>query len=525
MMGKAEFRYGVDDMTIRCALDLVNGARRGILCDQTIRKVEASRLRVKAMVDAGQTVYGINTGFGPLCNTRISAAQTRRLQDNILRSHSVGVGSSLSDTTARLILILKVQALARGYSGISASVLRRILWMIDNGISPVIPGQGSVGASGDLAPLAHAFLPLIGLGMIQYRGKTLPMVDLLRKFKKKPLQLGPKEGLALINGTQFMTAIGIEGLARFKNCLDNADIIGAMTLESLLGSVAPFREELHRLRPHPASCFVARKLEGLLLGSEMVASHTECPRVQDPYSLRCIPQVHGASWEAWRQLKDCLLIEMNSVTDNPVILDDGLAVSGGNFHGQPIALPLDYAMLGASELGNISDRRTYRLLSGGYQGLPRLLMKDTGINSGFMIPQYTSAALVSENKSLCFPGSADSIPTSLGQEDHVSMGPVSARKFTLVLDNLENILAVELLTSAQAFDFRRPMKSSPALEKCHQYIRSRIAHADEDRVFGDDLKTAQDIIINRKLPEYVRGVMEEMKTQFIPGEYRMFEEY
>jgi len=525
MQGKSEFRYGLDDMTVKSALALARGEIRGVLSPEAARAVRASEQRVSAMVKTDQTVYGVNTGFGPLCNTRISSAQTLKLQYNILRSHSVGVGKAVEEEISKLILVLKTHALARGYSGISLATLERIIWMIDTHLVPVIPAQGSVGASGDLAPLAHAFLPLIGLGQVRYRGRVTDGGQILKKFNKKPLQLGPKEGLALINGTQFMLAYGLVGLDRFKNLLDNADIIGAMTLESLLGSTAPFRKELHRLRPFPGNLYVADKVTKLLKGSGMVASHAHCSRVQDPYSLRCIPQVHGASWSAWLHLKDSLRIELNSVTDNPVIFSDRRAVSGGNFHGQPLALPLDYASLAASEVGNISDRRSYLLLAGGYEGLPRLLMKDTGINSGFMIPQYTSAALVSENKSLCFPASADSIPTSLGQEDHVSMGPISARKFNTVLANLENILAVELLTSAQAFDFRRPMQSSRILEKCHDTIRRYIEHADEDRIFGEDLQKARRIITRNELPEITRQVAREEKINLFPKKFRKFEEY
>lgn len=320
-----------------------------------------------------------------------------------------------------------------------------------------------------------------------------------RKSGVLPLSLGPKEALALINGTQFMSAHGVAALERFLNCLDTADILGAMTLEALLGSAKPFDADLHRLRPYEGSLHVAHRLRQLLAGSEMVESHTACGRVQDPYSLRCMPQVHGASRNAWLHLKSVILVEINSVTDNPIIIDADKFISGGNFHGQPIALPLDYAAFAASELGNISDRRTYLLLLGGYEGLPKLLMRNIGLNSGFMIPQYTSASLVTENKTLCFPASADSIPTSLGQEDHVSMGAVGARKLMRILDNLEYILAVELLCAAQAFDYRRPLKSGPLLEACHNLVRNRIDHAEEDRVFAADIRTAADLIRSKDL--------------------------
>jgi histidine ammonia-lyase len=391
------------------------------------------------------------------------------------------------------MLILKVHALSFGFSGARRKTLDRILWHINNDIIPIVPSQGSVGASGDLVPLSHLFLPLIGLGKVYYNGKIVKTKDMFEKENISPLELGPKEGLALINGTQFMAAHAVIAISRFKNILDNADIIGAMSLESLLGSTKPFDERLHKLRPYKGTILVANRLRNLLKDSEMVESHLNCERVQDPYSLRCIPQVHGASRNAYQHLKKIIEIEINSVTDNPVIFNENDSISGGNFHGQPIALPLDYATFAVSELGNISDRRTYLLLEG-KNGLPTLLMKDTGVNSGFMIPQYTSAALVSENKTLCYPASADSIPTSLGQEDHVSMGSISARKLNKVLDNLENILAVELVCAAQAFDFRKPLKSSKIIEGCHDLVRDYIDHANKDRIFSKDIETANGII-------------------------------
>jgi len=493
------FRYGLDHLTAGIALGICRKEINAELSEEACKNVEKSRQAVEQIVSGNETVYGINTGFGPLCTTRISEEDTRKLQYNILRSHSVGVGKLVSEPITRLMLILKVHALARGFSGISLPTLERIIWHIDKGITPAIPSQGSVGASGDLAPLSHLFLPLIGLGKVYYNDKLTETSLMLSQEGLKPLYLGPKEGLALINGTQFMAAHGLFGLERLHNCLDTADIVGAMSLEALLGSARPFIDELHELRPYPGNIHVARRIKILLDKSEMVASHAKCERVQDPYSLRCMPQVHGASRNAWLHLKEILETEINSVTDNPVIFSAENTVSGGNFHGQPIALPMDYAALAAAELGNISDRRTYLLLEGGHGGLPQLLMKNTGINSGFMIPQYTSAALVSENKSLCFPASADSITTSLGQEDHVSMGAISSRKLNTIIDNLENILAVELVCAAQAFDFRRPMKSGPILEACHKLIRQNIDHAVEDRIFGDDLNTANKLISSYRL--------------------------
>ncbi len=492
------FSYGEDHLTPGIALSLARGGP-GRLTPAVMDRVKQSQSRVQDLVDRGEVVYGVNTGFGPLCRTIIGAEDTRLLQDHILRSHSSGMGDPIDEEKAKLMLILKLHALCRGFSGSAPATLERIFLQIENDIIPQVPSQGSVGASGDLAPLSHLFLPLIGLGKVYHQGKLRPALEVLRDRKLPPLELGPKEGLALINGTQFMAAHGVTALERFHQCLETADLVGAMTLEALLGSVKPFREELHRLRPHRGIIHVARRLRLLLEGSEMVESHRGCQKVQDPYSLRCMPQVHGAAREAWLHLKQIVEIEINGVTDNPVILETGEAVSGGNFHGEPIALPLDYAAFAASEVGNISDRRIYLLLEGSADGLPELLMKNTGINSGFMIPQYTSAALVTENKTLCFPASCDSIPTSLGQEDHVSMGAVSGRKLTVILENLEKILAVELLCAAQAFDFRRPMKSSPILEACHHEIREVIDHADDDRVFADDLENARRLIRSGRL--------------------------
>jgi histidine ammonia-lyase len=333
----------------------------------------------------------------------------------------------------------------------------------------------------------------------------VPSHEVLKKFGLEPIALGPKEGLALINGTQFIAAYAVQAVTRLQNCLDAADIIGAMSLEALTGTKAPFDERLHRLRPFWGTQEVARRLRHLLHGSQIMQSHMDCGRVQDPYSLRCMPQVHGASRNACRHLEELTEIELNAVTDNPVIFGEEDVVSGGNFHGQPLALPLDYACFAAAEVGNISDRRCYLLLEGKW-GLPMLLMKNVGLNSGFMIPQYTTAALVTENKTLCFPASADSIPTSLGQEDHVSMGSISGRKLAQVLDNLEAILAIELLTACQAIEFRRPLKSSVLLEAAHDHVRKYVSFAEEDRIFADDINTIKTLIGDFSFVQNVNNV-------------------
>ncbi len=487
------FFYGSDKLTVKKATSLAEGGLQGKLNGDVMAKISQSQQHVRAMVEANKTVYGVTTGFGILANTKINDEDAATLQYKILQSHSVGVGDAVPLEIARLMLITKVQALAQGFSGVQLSTIQRILWHLEHDVIPVVPEKGSVGASGDLAPLAHLFLPLIGLGEVFYQGAKYKAQEVLNRFDLKPIQLGPKEGLALINGTQFILAYGIKAVQRMHNCLEAADIIGAMSLEALTGTKAPFDERLHQLRPYTGSKLVAQRLRQLLKDSEIMQSHVDCGRVQDPYSLRCMPQVHGASRNAWQHLKELVEIEINSVTDNPIVFGEDDTISGGNFHGQPLALPLDYACFAAAEVGNISDRRCYLLLEGKW-GLPMLLMNNVGLNSGFMIPQYTTAALVTENKTLCFPSSADSIPTSLGQEDHVSMGSISGRKLNRVLDNLEYILAIELMTACQAIEFRRPLKSSAILEAAHDYVRQFVGFAEEDRIFAEDINKIKTIV-------------------------------
>jgi len=502
MPGK--FNYASDELTVGKAIDLAAGRLKGVLNDDAVKKIKTSQANVQKIVENDKTVYGVNTGFGILSGTKISKEDTATLQYKILQSHSVGVGDPIPIEVAKLMLITKVHALAQGYSGVQLSTLERIIWHIENDVIPVVPEKGSVGASGDLAPLSHLFLPLIGLGEVFYQGTRHKAQDVLNKFQLSAIQLGPKEGLALINGTQFILSFAVKAVQRMHNCLEAADIIGAMSLEALTGTKAPFDERLHDLRPFAGNKLVAQRLRLLLKDSVIMQSHVDCGRVQDPYSLRCMPQVHGASRNAWLHLKELTEIELNAVTDNPIIFGEDDTISGGNFHGQPLALPLDYACFAASELGNISDRRCYLLLEGKW-GLPMLLMKDVGLNSGFMIPQYTTAALVTENKTLCFPASADSIPTSLGQEDHVSMGSISGRKLNRVLDNLEFILAIELLSACQAIEFRRPLKSSELLEFAHDYVRGFVGFAAEDRIFADDINQVAGIIKDFSFVEKVNA--------------------
>jgi len=499
------FKYGTDHLTIDIALKLAKGTIKGVLSEDIKAKINKSYKAVQTIAKGEKLVYSINTGFGSLCTTKITKEETGKLQENLLKSHSVGVGSPIDQDVAKIMLILKVHTLSKGFSGVSLELIERICWHIDNDYIPLVPEQGSVGASGDLAPLAHLFLPLIGLGFISIDGKNfIPSKEILEQNKLAPLKLNAKEGVALINGTQFITAFAIKVSERFQNCLSHADLIGALTLEGYLGSPQPFDERLIKLRPHKGALLVAERIRKFLKDSKFIESHKDCERVQDPYSIRCIPQVHGASRDALAHLNKKLDIELNSITDNPIIINETETISGGNFHGQPLALPLDYVSLAASELGNISDRRTYLLLEGKW-GLPPYLIKESGLNSGFMIAQYCSAALTSENKSLCFPASADSIPTSMGQEDHVSMGAISARKANQIIGNLEKILAIELLCAAQAFDFRRPLKSSTILESCHNYIRKKIPHITEDTILSELIEIAIKIIKSKELLNYTEN--------------------
>jgi histidine ammonia-lyase len=496
------FHYGTGHLTSGICLAIASGTTRGIIDQKAGEKIRSSWKEVQKIVHRQKPVYGINTGFGPLCDTHISEEDTSRLQVNILKSHSVGVGQPIPLEIAKIMMITKVHALAQGYSGISLQTLERIIWHIDQDIIPVVPEKGSVGASGDLAPLSHLFLPLIGLGEVYHKGVKTAAVQVLEQYHLEPIVLGPKEGLALINGTQFILAFAVKAIQRLSHALDMADVIGAMSLEGLTGSKRPFDERLHQLRPYEGNQLVAQRLSALLEGSAIGESHLNCERVQDPYSIRCMPQVHGASRNAWLHLKELTAIELNSVTDNPIIFSAEDSISGGNFHGQPLAMALDYVTVAAAELGNISDRRCYLMNEGKY-GLPKLLTTNAGLNSGLMIPQYTTAALVTENKTLCFPASADSVPTSMGQEDHVSMGSISGRKLHQVIDNLEYIQAIELLYAAQAIEFRRPLRSGPVIEACYEMVREHVPAITEDRIFADDINRLHQLITNGTLLDII----------------------
>ena len=492
------FKYGIDHLNLDIVNGIADGNIKAELCQQALDKINASRQNVEVMASSDEAVYGINTGFGPLCDTQISPEETHLLQKNLLITHAVGVGEPIKKAISKLMLITKVHALSQGFSGIRLEVVKRMLAFIELDLIPVVPEQGSVGASGDLAPLSHLFLPLLGEGEFwqsegQQGESRVPAAQALKEHGLEPLELHAKEGLALINGTQFILAHGITALTKMRYLLDLADVAGAMSIEGMQGSQQPFREELHATRPFAGNLEVATRMRSLFKDSQNMTSHTDCDRVQDPYSLRCIPQVHGASRNAYTHLLELAEIEMNSVTDNPIVISSEEAISGGSFHGQPLAMVLDYASIAAAELGNISDRRCYLMLEG-LHGLPRLLTTSGGLNSGMMIPQYATAALVTENKSLCFPPSADSVPTSMGQEDHVSMGSISSRKINQILGNLEKILAIELMYAAQAMEFRRPNTCSDIIEENFNLIRSKVAKLEEDRLLKPDIDAMIDLV-------------------------------
>lgn len=489
--------YGIDTFTISDIMAILDDPKKAKLTKESKQKILQSQQNVQQIVASDRTVYGINTGFGPLCDVKISEEETAQLQHNLIISHAVGVGKPIAKELSKVMMISKIHALSKGFSGVSLEVIERLIFMLQEDIIPVVPEQGSVGASGDLAPLAHLVLPLLGLGKVWQNNEIRNTADVLAEKGIKPLILGPKEGLGLINGTQFILAHAILGLNKFEYLLNLADLTAALSLEAYRGSASPFKKELHDIRPFSGSKKVAARMLKFLKNSENLHAHEFCDRVQDPYSMRCVPQVHGASRNAYEHLKNLAEIELNSVTDNPIVLSAEESISGGNFHGQLLALPLDYCTLAAAELGNISDRRSYLLLEGKF-GLPRLLTESSGLNSGFMIPQYTSAALVTENKTLCFPASADSIPTSLGQEDHVSMGSISGRKFNQVLGNLENILAVELMFAAQGLEFRRPAKCSKYVENAYNLIRTKVEKLEDDRLIGEDMLAIAELIRERK---------------------------
>lgn len=464
-----------------------------VLSEEARKKIIHCREFLDRKTDENtKPVYGITTGFGSLYNKSISRGELRKLQENLVKSHACSVGTPVAPIVIKLMLLLKAHAISMGYSGVQIQTVERILDFYNNGIYPVVYDRGSLGASGDLAPLANLFLPLIGEGQVVFEGKLMSGKEILDYFSWKPIQLESKEGLALLNGTQFMTANGIKALIDGWHMVNCFDLFGAMSLEAYDGRIEPFWDCIQQVRPHPGQIETGKVFRKILAGSEIIEREKE--HIQDPYSFRCIPQVHGAVKDAMRHVTDVLHIEINSVTDNPTVYpDDDMVVSGGNFHGEPIALVFDYMGVALHELGNISERRVAQLILG-KRGLPEFLVAKPGLNSGFMIPQYAAASVVSQNKMYAWPASCDSIVSSNGQEDLVSMGANSATKLHKIVDNLKIIAAIELMNAAQGIDFRRPLKSSPLIEKVMKAYREVVPFVDEDIVMEDYIKKTMDFL-------------------------------
>jgi histidine ammonia-lyase len=460
-----------------------------------MQAVDKSHDVIQDILAQGKIAYGINTGFGALARTHIDAGQLAELQKRLVLSHSVGVGPLLDDATVRLILLLKIVGLARGFSGVRPVVIERLVAFLKAGLYPCIPSKGSVGASGDLAPLAHLAAPLIGEGEVRLNGQVMPAVEGLKKIGLEPLELAPKEGLALLNGTQVSTALALYALLKAEDIFSAAIVAGALAIDAAMGSDAPFDPRIHAARGQAGQIAVAAAYRRLLEGSAIRQSHLDCDRVQDPYSLRCQPQVMGACLDTIRHVAGVLEIEANAVTDNPLIFaDDGDVLSGGNFHAEPVALAADMLALALSEIGALSERRIALLIDSHMSGLPAFLVKNPGLNSGFMIAHVTAAALASENKSLAHPASVDSLPTSANQEDHVSMATFAARRLHDMADNTANIVAIEMLAAAQGIDFHAPFKTSEALAGPLAAIRAKVPPYEEDRFFAPDIAAVQALI-------------------------------
>jgi histidine ammonia-lyase len=468
-----------------------------ITFDAHHRITECRNYLDKKLENGTELFYGINTGFGYLQNVKIDATQLQQLQSNLIQSHACGIGEEVPLDIVKLMVMLKIKSLSYGYSGVQIDTVKRLMDMYNSDVFPVIYTQGSLGASGDLAPLSHLSLPLIGLGEVWHQGEKISSAAALKKFDWQPIQLQSKEGLALINGTQFMSAYGMYNLVHADRLLKWANIIAAISFDAFDCNMEPLHPKIQSIRSHKGQVDTAATMRELLNGSAIATQKKE--QVQDPYSFRCIPQVHGATKDTFDYVLSIFINEINSVTDNPNIFpDDDLIVSGGNFHGQPLALCLDFLAIAMSEIANISERRTYQLISG-QRNLPLFLVKDAGLNSGFMIPQYTAASIVSENKQLCTPASVDSISSSNNQEDHVSMGANAATKCKRVIDNVEKVLAIELLTAVQALEFRRPLKTSPQIEAIVNDFRKEVSFNDADRILHEDMLKAINFVTSYQI--------------------------
>jgi histidine ammonia-lyase len=471
-------------------------------------RIAGANALVDKIVASGEVAYGINTGFGLLAQTRIPNEQLELLQRNLLLSHAAGVGEALPDAVVRLILALKINALARGHSGVTLGLVEALLALLEHEVYPVIPAQGSVGASGDLAPLAHLSATLLGLGQTRVRGVTVPAAEGLRQAGLEPIRLHAKEGLALINGTQVSTALALAGLFGAEDLFAAAVVAGAMSVDALKGSDSPFDARIQQLRGQPGQIAVAREYRELIAGSAIRASHLDCARVQDPYSFRCQPQVMGACLDLIRNCSATLCIEANAVTDNPLLFtDSGDVLSGGNFHAEPVALAADTLALAIAEIGSLSERRIAVLVDPKMSGLPPFLVDNSGLNSGFMIAQVTAAALVSENKTIATPASVDSIPTSANQEDHVSMATHAARRLSVMVDNAAAVVGIELLAAAQGIDFHRPARSSQRLEEVHAGIRRDVPFYSADRYFAPDIEAARSWVKSARFAALVERIL------------------
>ena len=483
-------------LTIDAVEAVARHGARTVLDEEARERVAASRGVIDAILKAGQVAYGINTGFGKLADVLIPPNQLEQLQLNLLRSHACGVGEPFAEDVVRAMLLLRANVLATGHAGCRPVVVERVLELLNAGVHPVVPSQGSVGASGDLAPLAHLALPLVGEGEAMVGGERLSGADALRRAGFEPLTPAAKEGLALINGTQASAAVGALALADAGRLIAAADVVCALTLDALAGTDAAFDRAVHDARPHPGQSESARRIRRLLDGSAIRESHRDCGRVQDAYSLRCSPQVHGTSRDAFEHTRRVLTIELNSATDNPMVFPDGRVISGGNFHGAPIAAVFDYLAITITDLASISERRFARMVDTSLSGLPRFLVDDAGVNSGFMMVQVSAAALVSEMKTLSHPASVDSIPTSAGQEDHVSMSTWAARKLARIIELGRQVLGMEYLAAVQALEFHRPLETSPALEGVIGRLRERVPRLEDDRFLADDMRVAADLLLD-----------------------------
>ncbi len=489
-------RLGEPSLPLITLVALSRPGSRIALAPAAKQAVARSRAVVDQAVAGGATMYGINTGFGKLAGVRIPSDQLAQLQRNLLLSHATGVGEPLPLEQSRLAFALRIHNLALGYSGVRLQLLEQAMALFNAGMTPVIPRQGSVGASGDLAPLSHMALPLIGFGEVHDGDAVISGAAALRRLRRKPLQLAEKEGLALINGTQIMTAIGCLCLHRALLVAKAADVACAMTVEALRGSEKPFEERVHAVRPHTGQLATAANLRSLLAGSRIMSSHADCGKVQDAYSLRCAPQVHGASKDGIRYALDVLVTEANSVTDNPLVFANGDVISGGNFHGQSVSQAMDFLAIAVSTLANISERRIEQMVNPDISGLPPFLARHPGLESGFMIPQVVAASLASENKSLAHPASVDTIPTSANREDHVSMGVTAARHADLVVANTAKVLGIELLCAAQGLDLGEPLRPGKGVHAAYKALRARVAGLDGDRFLAPDLAVAEAMVVD-----------------------------